>query len=101
MSGVRRALVAMAIVGSSWLAAPPASADMVRGVTEILTGVFAVPYSAVVGTFSGPPVIGTALGALRGTVTGIGLVAHGALELANSAIGLGMKAAPFVLPFLF
>ena len=64
-------------------------------------GVLQLPLQLLAGTFSGPPVIGTAFGAVNGVVRGVGMVTHGALELASSALGIAKTAAPFLLPFLF
>ena len=64
-------------------------------------GVLQIPLQILAGTFSGPPVVGTAFGAVNGVVRGLGLVTHGALELVSSGLGIAKAAAPFVLPFLF
>lgn len=77
------------------------SAEIIQGIKDIVEGVLTVPYATVVGTVNGPPLIGTIVGALNGTLNGVLLVTRGALELADAAIGIGLKAAPFVLPFLF
>ena len=82
------------------LAAGPAEAGILRGIQEIVTGVVQVPLSTLAGTFQGPPVIGTAVGALQGLAGGLGLVASGALNIGLGALGLAKTAAPFLLPFL-
>lgn len=87
-------LITLAISSST------AEAAIVKGIQEVLAGLLQVPLSTLVGTFRGPPVIGTVVGAASGVLSGIGLIAHGAIELALSGVGLAKTAAPYVLPFL-
>ena len=87
------------VVILSW--SPPVEAALARGVQEVVMGVLQIPLQILSGTFSGPPVVGTAFGAVNGVVRGLGLVTHGALELVSSGLGIAKAAAPFVLPFLF
>ena len=82
------------------MGASTAEAAIVKGLQEVLAGLFQVPLSTLAGTFRGPPVIGTVVGAASGILSGVGLVAHGALELALSGVGLAKSAAPYVLPFV-
>ena len=82
------------------LCAPSAEANVIRGIGKILSGVLLVPLSTLAGTFSGPPLVGTIAGAFNGTVQGVGLVASGALELANSGVAVAKTVAPYLLPFL-
>ena len=99
---MRRALVtAIGLLGAVLAWPSPAAADILRGLAELVGGVVEVPLATLVGTFNGPPVIGTAIGAISGVATGVGMVAHGAFELVASAVPLAKAAAPFVLPFLF
>ncbi|MBI3321405.1 MAG: hypothetical protein HYZ91_03960 [Candidatus Omnitrophica bacterium] len=92
--------VAIAVIG--WLlVAPPAHAEIVRGVQEVISGVLQVPVSTLAGTFNGPPIIGTLLGVINGLIGGVGLVAHGTLELAASGVSIAKAVAPYVLPFVF
>ena len=77
-----------------------AEAAIARGIQEVISGVFQVPMSILVGTFSGPPVIGTVFGAVKGLVNGVGMVSHGALELAASGVSIAKMVAPYLLPFL-
>ena len=72
-----------------------------RGVQEVVAGIFQLPLSILSGTFNGPPVVGTLMGAFSGAVQGVGLLAHGALELAASGVSIAKAAAPFILPFVF
>ena len=97
----RRLFVLAAAACCLTLSAPaPAEAALFRGIQEVVMGILQLPISTLVGTFSGPPIIGTLMGAVTGAIGGVGLVAHGALELAASGIGLAKTAAPYVLPFL-
>jgi hypothetical protein len=82
------------------LCAPPAEANVIRGIGQILSGVLAVPLTTLVGTFSGPPLVGTAMGAINGTFQGVRLVASGALELVSSGVAVAKTVAPYLLPFL-
>ena len=81
-------------------AAAPAEAGILRGIQEVVTGVVNVPLQTLAGTFNGPPVVGTAVGAVRGLLGGLGLVTSGALNIGLGALGLAKTAAPFLLPFL-
>ena len=84
------------------LVAPPAAhADIIRGLTKIIGGVLSVPMSVLSGTFNGPPVIGTLVGAVNGVVGGVGSVLSGVLDVASSAIPIAKVVAPYVLPFVF
>lgn len=96
----RLLIVAAGLATAGLLAAPTAEAAVVRGIQEILAGIFQVPLQTIVGTLSGPPVVGTLFGAVNGVVSGVGLVAHGALELAASGVAVAKTVAPFLLPFL-
>lgn len=80
------------------MAPPPAHADLIRGIGLLLAGLLEIPRATLAGTFNGPPVIGTALGALGGTINGIGYVTQGTLELLGSAIPLAKAVAPFLIP---
>ncbi len=86
---------------SAWAVTPAAEAGIVEGVQEVVVGVLSPPLGALQGTFSGPPLFGTLVGALQGTVNGVGLITHGVLQIVGGAIPLAKAAAPFVLPFLF
>ena len=99
---IRRAgvVIVAGFLGCTVLA-PPAHAEIIRGFAKILGGVLAVPMSVLSGTFSGPPVIGTLVGAVNGVVGGVGSVFSGVLDVASSAIPLAKAAAPYILPFAF
>ena len=84
-----------------WLAWPAtAEAAIVKGILEVLTGVLQVPLQTIAGTFNGPPVLGTVMGAASGLLQGTGLVAHGALELAVSGVSIAKAVPPYLLPCL-
>ncbi len=95
-----RALGAAALCAILLGGAPHAHAGLIRGVGRILAGVLEVPRSILVGTFTGPPIVGTLLGVVNGTVNGVMSIAGGALEIAGSAVPLAMKAAPLIPVFL-
>ncbi len=80
--------------------ASPAEASIVSGIGKILSAAFQLPLSVLAGTFTGPPIIGTALGAFNGAFNTVGLLAGGAIDLASSAVPIAKAAAPFFLPFL-
>ena len=77
-----------------------AEANLISGLTKIVSGAFQLPLSILVGTFTGPPVVGTLMGAVNGTIRTVALVAGGTLEVAADGVALAKRAAPFVLPFL-
>ena len=78
----------------------PAEADILRGLLRIIGGVLEVPRATLAGTFSGPPILGTAVGLLAGTLHGVGMVAGGALETVISAVPFAAKLAPYIPIFL-
>ena len=97
----RSGLIRAGVIAGWLLLAPRAEGAIVRGIMEVVTGVLQIPVSTLAGTFNGPPIIGTVFGAITGVINGIGLVAHGALELAASGFEVAKTAAPYVLPFVF
>jgi hypothetical protein len=99
-SGLRSIVFTIAVV--TFLLAHPigAQADVLRGLMTMIGGVLEVPKAALAGTFSGPPIIGTAIGLIAGTLRGTLMVAGGALETVASAIPLAIKAAPLIPIFL-
>ncbi len=76
----------------------PAEADILRGVKNVIAGVLSIPLSTLGGTFSGPPIIGTLMGAINGTVNGIGLVAQGTMDLAASGLSIAKSIGPYLIP---
>ena len=94
----RTGLVVGAAVFISLLMPATASADIIRGVGKILMGVLGVPLDTIAGTFSGPPIIGTLMGALRGLFSGVGMVLGGTLEVAMDGLSLAKSLAPYLLP---
>ena len=77
---------------------PPASADIIRGVGKILMGVLGVPLDTIMGTFSGPPIIGTVMGLLHGLFNGVTMVLGGTFELAMDGLSVAKAIAPYLLP---
>lgn len=92
--------VSSVVIGVLAANPPVAEANVISGLTKIVAGVLNMPLSVLAGTMSGPPLVGTLLGAVNGTLQGIGMVAGGALELAMDGVALAKMAAPFVLPFV-
>ena len=77
-----------------------AHAGIASGLMKIVMGVLEVPRATLAGTFSGPPIVGTVIGAVAGTLHGAFMVASGAIETVVSAIPLAAKAAPLI-PIFF
>ncbi len=84
---------------------PPARAEVdvvggiVGGVGDILTGALSIPMSVISGTLTGPPIIGTIGGALRGILGTIGYTTRGAMRLVGVSLPVATSLAPF-LPFV-
>ena len=93
-------ILAMALAAVLLIPGPSAQAGLVRGIMYIIGGVLEVPRSTLAGTFSGPPIVGTLVGAVNGTLRGLGLVTRGVLETGLSAVGLLKKYAPLIPIFL-
>lgn len=70
--------------------------DLVGGIGQILTGVFAIPMEVLQGTINGPPILGTIGGALSGTVHTVGSTLGGMLQIAKSIVPLATSLAPFL-----
>lgn len=98
---ITKRLCAAAIVALLIFACPRAAqANPISAVGKVVAGVLQVPVSIIVGTFSGPPIIGTLLGTANGLLQGTAMVAGGVLELGMDGIALAKMAAPYVLPFV-
>lgn len=82
------------------IGAPPAYANPVSGLVKIAAGIFRPIAGILAGTFGGPPIVGTLVGAVNGTVQGVGLVASGVTELAFDGVSLAKSFAPYLLPFV-
>ncbi len=83
------------------IGAPAASANPLSGLVKIVAGVLQPVAGILAGTFGGPPLVGTLVGAVNGTFQGLGLVASGVTELAFDGVSLARMVAPYALPFLF
>lgn len=97
----RRGIVGAVAVCLLFAAASPAEASLGGGLAKIIGGVFQLPLGILGGTLSGPPVVGTLIGAVQGAFSTVGMLTGGTLELAASAVPIAKAAAPYVLPFLF
>jgi hypothetical protein len=96
-----RGAAALAVVGVVWLAWPaPAHADIFRGLAYLVGGVLEIPRSVLVGTMSGPPLVGTVAGLLTGTFNSALYLSKGVLEVAGSAVPIARAVGPLLLPFL-
>ena len=98
--GLRRFTVVVTIVITLLARPSVAHADLVRGLMRMVGGVLEIPRATMVGTFTGPPIVGTALGMLMGVVNGVTMVASGLVETVVSAVPLALKAAPLVPIFI-
>ncbi len=105
MSGRRHRIVIVLSLIVTMVMIPPIRAayadnDLVGGVGDIVTGVLAIPFDVLAGTFNGPPVIGTIGGALHGTIYALSSVTRGLLRLIGVAIPIAEKVAPLIPIFL-
>ena len=92
------------LVASLGLAAAAYAGNLTQGLVDIVSGPFELPKQILVGTFSGPPIIGTLAGVVVGAVSAVGTTLRGVAEVATGTVGLGSSLAPYapyVLPFLF
>ncbi len=84
------------------LAAPAAAranplGDIIGGVGEIVSGAVSLPLNVIVGTFTGPPVVGTLQGALVGTLQTLTMTTRGALHITRGTVPILFKILPFAL----
>ena len=68
-----------------------------RGISRLLTAPFQMPRYLIEGTLSGPPLLGTVGGALKGTLYTVSSVLNGTLDIARGAVPYAKYAAPFLL----
>ncbi len=73
-----------------------AHADILGGLTDIVHGAVSLPMGILMGTLTGPPVIGTVQGALAGSVNTLSYTARGVLGLAGTAVPAAMALAPYL-----
>ncbi len=88
------------VTGPMEAASADALGDLVGGVGQVLTGVFAIPMEILQGTLNGPPILGTVGGALSGTVHAVGSTLGGVLQVAKSIVPLASSLIPFLPLFL-
>ena len=100
----RHRLVAFVLLVAAVLGlATTAHAGITEGLVDIVTGPLELPKQILVGTMSGPPIIGTLAGAIFGAVSAVGTTLRGVGEVAAGAVSLGAAVAPYapaVLPFV-
>jgi len=83
-------------VAVALVAAPaPAHANLFRGLGYIIAGVLEIPRQTL-GNALNPPVLGAVVGALGGTLRGLGLVTRGTLEVVGTVIPMAIKLAPLI-----
>lgn len=96
-----RRILRLAAMAYIVLAHPAAAhADLFRGLAYLVGGVLEIPRAVLAGTFSGPPLIGTAAGLLTGTFNSALYLVKGTLEVAGTAVPIAKTVGPFLLPFL-
>ena len=74
--------------------------DLFGGIGDIVGGVFDIPVDTLVGTFTGPPIVGTVAGVLHGTIRALSSTTRGVFRLLGAGIPLAFRAAPYVFFFL-
>jgi len=99
---VEAGLIVLALAACVLVPAREARADddLFGGIGDIVGGVFAIPVDTLVGTFTGPPIVGTVMGALHGTVRTLSETTRGVFRLLGVGIPLALRAAPYVFFFL-
>lgn len=97
---MRRGWAAALLIAGCLLLAEPADAAVGRAFASWFAALFQLPGSILAGTFNGPPVIGTLMGAVNGVFRTFALVGGGAAELGGSAVSIAKAIGPYLLPFL-
>ena len=73
-------------------AEPQADPSFLHGVGQVVAGViFEFPKTVLDATFTGPPVVGTAVGILAGTARALQVTVSGLVEMASSFDPWGAK----------
>lgn len=100
MNGRARCRVILPVALGLLLLAAPAHAGLAEGIVDVLSAPFEIPKQILVGTFTGPPILGTVAGAFSGAFSAVGRTLRGVGEIASGALGLGSALAPYALPFV-
>ena len=98
MRSLRQCSAILFFVGFFLIAAPaqPARADIVGGAADIVVGALSLPFEILKGTLTGPPVVGTLIGAVNGSIHTVGYATRGLFRIAQGAVPLVMKLLPFL-----
>ena len=70
---------------------------------DVVTGPLELPKQMIVGTMTGPPIIGTLAGVVTGAFSAVGTTLRGVAEVAAGTVNLGSALAPlapYVIPFV-
>ena len=97
---MRPRYIVLGAVLACFALAQPAEAAVGRAIGSLFSAIFRLPLSVIAGTFNGPPVIGTLMGAVNGLFGTVGLIGGGAAELGMSALSIAKTVGPILLPFL-
>lgn len=95
-----RGLILTAALGLLLLPASAHAGHLADGIVNVLSAPFEIPKHIVVGTLTGPPILGTVVGAFGGAFSAVGRTLRGVGEIATGAITTGSALAPYALPFL-
>ena len=99
----RQACLRLMLVALLCVALLPATAyagNLAQGIVDVISGPFEIPKQIVIGTFTGPPILGTVAGLFTGAFSAVGTTLRGVGEIASGAISTGSALAPYVLPFI-
>ena len=99
-AATRPSIVWLVVLLITALSATAHAGNLTQGLIDVVTGPLELPKQVVVGTFTGPPLLGTIAGVFTGTFSAVGTTLRGVAELASGALGLGSALAPYALPFL-
>ena len=92
--------VMLAVVVAPQMARADDAGGLMSGISDLFSGIFAIPVGVISGTLSGPLIIGTVGGALQGVLNTIGYTTRGVLQILGVAIPIATKAAPLIPVFL-
>ena len=92
--------VMLAVVAAPQTARADEAAGLMSGISDLFSGIFAIPVGILSGTLNGPFIFGTVGGALQGALNTIGYTTRGVLQILGVAIPIATKAAPLIPIFL-
>ncbi len=91
------------LLGAAVLAPPAYAGNLTNGLIDVVTGPLELPKQMLVGTMTGPPILGTLAGVVAGAFSAVGTTLRGVVELASGTVGVGSALAPlapYILPFI-